>query len=118
MRLREIGLIAALMAGLALPAAAQTGQTTPPKPTVSVPMAAPSTKPAPTAPVAKPSTGLLDINTASEADLDALPNIGKTRAAKIIKNRPYKGKDELVSKHILPKWVYKGIKDRVIAKQG
>src|SRR5947209_13051050 len=33
--------------------------------------------------------GLVDINSAPAADLDALPGIGKVRAAAIIKNRPY-----------------------------
>jgi competence protein ComEA len=110
MRLRDIGLITALLAGLALPAVAQT---TPQKPAAT---AAPAVaKPAPSS--AAPATGLLDINSASEADLDALPGIGKTRAAAIIKGRPYKGKDDLVNKKILPANVYKGIKDKVIAKQ-
>jgi DNA uptake protein ComE-like DNA-binding protein len=121
MRLREIGLIAALMAGLVLPASAQTTtptQTTPAKPTVSVPTSSPAVKPGAATSAAKPATQLLDINTASEADLDALPGVGKTRVAKIIKNRPYKGKDELVSKHVLPKWLYNRIKDKIIAKQG
>jgi hypothetical protein len=37
--------------------------------------------------------------------------------ANIIKNRPYKGKDELVQKNIIPAAVYAGIKDKIIAKQ-
>ena len=50
-------------------------------------------------------------------ELDALPGIGGARSAAIIKGRPYKGKDELVSKKILSESVYAGIKDKVIAKQ-
>jgi competence protein ComEA len=60
---------------------------------------------------------LIDINSASEKELDALPGIGKARAEAIIKGRPYKGKDDLVKKKIIPQSVYDGIKDKIIAKQ-
>ncbi len=63
------------------------------------------------------SAPLLDINSASEGDLRALKGIGDKRAANIVKNRPYKGKDELVQKKIIPAAVYAGIKDKIIAKQ-
>ncbi|MGH6794373.1 MAG: ComEA family DNA-binding protein, partial [Methylocella sp.] len=63
------------------------------------------------------ATQLLDINTASEKELRALKGVGDVRAAAIIKNRPYKGKDELVQKKIIPAAVYAGIKDKIIAKQ-
>jgi len=60
---------------------------------------------------------LLDINSATKDQLDALPGIGGARADAIIKGRPYKGKDDLVNKKVIPQNVYDGIKDRIIAKQ-
>jgi DNA uptake protein ComE-like DNA-binding protein len=60
---------------------------------------------------------LIDINSASPAALEALHGIGPVRAAAIIKGRPYRGKDELVKRNIIPQNVYDGIKDKIIAHQ-
>ncbi|HEY0568474.1 MAG TPA: hypothetical protein VGD13_10190, partial [Xanthobacteraceae bacterium] len=51
----------------------------------------------------------LDIHSACKEQLDALPGVGTARADTIIKGRPYKGKDDLVQKGIIPKSVYDGI---------
>ena len=66
---------------------------------------------------AAPKGDPMDINSASEKDLATLKGIGDVRAAAIVKGRPYKGKDDLVKKKIIPKKVYDDIKDQIIAKQ-
>ena len=108
--LRALVVLSALMAAPALAQAPSPATPTAP------------TKPmAPSAPVAgAPNAAkapLLDLNSASAEELDKLPGIGAARSAAIIKGRPYKGKDELVQKKIIPQGVYDGIKDKVIAKQ-
>jgi competence protein ComEA len=101
-------------AAFATPCSAQAVQSAVPNNTNP----APTAKPAKAKPAAKSTAKqLLDINTATEDELRALKGIGDIRAANIIKNRPYKGKDELVQKNIIPAAVYAGIKDKIIAKQ-
>lgn len=59
----------------------------------------------------------IDINRAKADELMKLDGIGEARAKAIIKGRPYKGKDELVAKNIIPQGVYDKISDKIIAKQ-
>jgi len=64
-----------------------------------------------------PKAEMMDINSASEKELATLKGIGDVRAKAIVKHRPYKGKDELVQKKVIPENVYNDIKDQIIAKQ-
>jgi len=122
----------ALLAG---PAASQTLQTKPGAPAASpgvtstpgsagtpsggaVPRAPGGTPGAATGSSSGASHAPTDINSASATELDALPGIGPARAEAIVKNRPFRAKDDLVSRHILPQSVYDGIKDRIVARRG
>jgi len=61
------------------------------------------------------SKDLLDINTATSADLKALPGMGEAYAQRVIAGRPYTAKNQLTTRGILPPAEYQQIKDQIIA---
>jgi len=66
---------------------------------------------------AKNMAGKLDINSATLDQLKALPGIGDAYSQKIVAGRPYRAKNQLVQKKIIPESVYDKIKDMIVAKQ-
>jgi len=58
----------------------------------------------------------VDINSATTAELQALPGLTDSDAGKIVKGRPYTGTDQLVSKHIVSEATYAKLKDHIVAK--
>ena len=75
---------------------------------------------APAAPKQAPPAAqvkLVDINSASRAQLKTLPGIGTAEIDKIIAGRPYFSKADLATKQVIPTGTYLSLKNLVIAKQ-
>ena len=56
---------------------------------------------------------VLDLNTASKADLASLPGLNDAAAGRIIASRPFDNKDQLVTKKVLSQAQYDQVEDRV-----
>ncbi len=101
--------LAALSLAAAVAAPALAKDAAKPAPATAMKHSAPAS-------TAAPKKTLVDINTATEADLAALPAIGDAYAAKIVAGRPYKEKSDLLHKKIVPASVYSKIKNEIVAK--
>jgi competence protein ComEA len=68
-----------------------------------------------------PPGARLDLNRATEAQLDALPAIGPTYAKRIVDSRavdgPFKSMQDLVDRRIVPKATYDKIRDLLMVSQ-
>ena len=133
MRIKNTLIASALAALVSTSAFAQLQQTPPAAaPAPAAPAAKPATPPAATAPAAKPAAAapapaakpaaaapaakLVNLNAATAEQLDTIPNIGEKRSEAIIKGRPYKTTQELVTKKVLTQGIYDKIKDKVTVK--
>ena len=58
----------------------------------------------------------VDLNSASETELTKLPGITGATARRIIRNRPYRDKEDLVSRGILSHSSYEQIQDQITTK--
>jgi DNA uptake protein ComE-like DNA-binding protein len=101
-------LVFALILTASISHAADIKVTTPAKPAMPA---------APTVAVPAAKMELIDINSATEAELKAIPGIGDAYSKKIMAGRPFSNKSQLLSKKIIPKATYDKVKDLIIAKQ-
>ena len=119
--------LSSLSAGLlaltvAAPVFAQpaTTTTTPTSPSGAMAPAAPAVPraqdPASHSTAVMPNAGMIDINTATAAELKGLPGVSESDSTKIIQGRPYTDKNQLVSGHVLSEATYDRIKDHVVTK--
>jgi len=61
------------------------------------------------------SKALLDINTATAAQLKALPGMGDEYVRRVIAGRPYTAKNQLATRGVLPQAEYEAIRELIVA---
>ena len=94
------------------------GSLAPPTTPVPAPVPAPSAQaPAPSMPRppvgSQPPSAVMNVNRASSSEMVLLLGLSKDMADRIVSNRPYKVKGELVAKNVVPKETFDMIKDRI-----
>jgi DNA uptake protein ComE-like DNA-binding protein len=61
--------------------------------------------------------GLLDLNTATAAQLVSLPGMGPVYAQRVLAGRPYSAKNQLVTRGVLPRSAYEQIQSLIVARR-
>ncbi len=92
-----------------------TGTLVPTPPASTAPR--PAAVPPASSPLAPPAAGMMNVNKASAADMVLVLGISKDMAERIVTNRPYKVKGELVAKNVVPKETFDMIKERISVSQ-
>ena len=103
-----------IIGGIALGVAMFVGSAAAEAPKKAPPAEKPAEKPKGPA---KAKVAVVDINSASQKELEAIPEIGTEHCHHIIMGRPYDTTEQLVTKNVLPKATYEKIKDRVVANK-
>jgi competence protein ComEA len=114
-----IGLLALTIAApvLAQPASTTSNAASATPTTPAMPGSSKAPDAMPRSIAAVPNADLVDINTATAAQLKALPGVSDSDSAKIIQSRPYSDKGQLVTKKVVSEATYDRIKDHVVARQ-
>ncbi|MBV8337303.1 MAG: helix-hairpin-helix domain-containing protein [Alphaproteobacteria bacterium] len=112
-----IGLLALTIAApvLAQPASTQTNAS-PTVPAPAVPASPKTPEAMPRSTAAVPNTDVIDVNSATAAQLKALPGVSDSDSAKIIQGRPYSDKSQLLSKKVVSEATYDKIKGYIVAR--